>query len=231
MKRLTLILGAAAVAVISVPTSARAQTGCSWWDLTCNGLATTVSDYAWHIAGRDQSQNVVYLRRSVDSNGNVLFEQSRRNDLGRYLVVNNHTIRKGTVYGPNGELCKYNESNKGYKEECKYAKGTTVSGIRYPSGWFATPGTDKCKYQSNEKGYKEECKYDKVSNSYKPSRVHTTKYKTAKIKPVRYEAPKVYTVKHKAPKVEAIHYPRVDIKGAKAPEGKDEAKAAKGPKH
>jgi hypothetical protein len=186
MKRLTLTLGAvamAAIAVTAMPTSAAAQTGCSWWDLTCNGLAQTVIDYGWHMTGRDQTGNVVYLRRVVDANGNVVFEQARRNDIGRYVVVNNHVIRKGTVYGPNGEICKYSSNAKGYKEECKYAK------------------------------------------PYKPYNVPKVK----PVKPVHYEAPKAHPGKYEPPKVHTG-----DVKGAKGAklyEGKDEAKAAKGPKH
>ena len=196
MERLTLILGAAALAAISVPTAARAQAGCSWWDLTCNGFASAITDYGWHMTGRDPAGNTVYFRRLVDSNGNVVFEQAHRDTYGRYVVVNNHTVRKGTVYGPNGEICKYNSNDKGYKEECKYAR---------------------------------------------PLKARAVKYEPAKVKPVHYEAPKAHKVKYEpakvrhvdydAPKVQATHNPHADIKAAKGPEGKDEAKAAKGPKH
>ena len=179
MKRLALILGAAAMAAISVPTSARAQTGCNWWDLTCNGLASVVSDYAWHIAGRDQPGNVVYLRRRVDSNGNVIIEQARRNYFGSYLVVNNYTIRKGTVYGPNGELCKYSENNKGYKEECKYAK---VNKISRASPVYTT------KYKP--------AKVKPVT--YAAPKVHTVKYKASKA--TVYGREKVKEGKGKGPK-------------------------------
>lgn len=224
MKRIMLVLGAVTMAAISVPTSASAQSGCSWWDLTCNGLASRVTDYGWHIAGRDEPGNVVYLRRRVDSNGNVIIEQSRRNDFGRYLVLNNYTIRRGNVYGANGERCKYSESDKGYKEECKYAKGTNVSGIRYPSGRYTSSGLDDCKYSSSEKGYKEQCKYAKVNDVSKAQKVYTSKYKPAtykapKVHTVTYKAPKVNSVKYKGPKAAVVH--EVKVKG-----GKD-----KGPKH
>ncbi len=110
MKRLTLILGAAAMALISTPLSARTQvTGCSWWDLTCNGLST-ISDRGWHIAGRDRNGNVIYLRRHVDANGNVIVEQARRDGTGRYIIVDRHLTQRGTnrvVYRPNGTKCKY----------------------------------------------------------------------------------------------------------------------------
>jgi hypothetical protein len=176
MKRLTLMIGAIAIAVVLAPFSARAQSGCNWWDLTCNGLAPRVSDYGWHIAGRDQAGSVVYLRRRVDSNGNVIIEQARRNDYGRYLVVNNHTIRKGTVYGPNGEICKYDQNDKGYKEECKYAKVNNV----YKPSKYEPPKVHTVKYE--------------------PPKVHTVKYETPKVHTVKYKAPKVHTVKYEAPK-------------------------------
>jgi len=131
MKRLAMILGAAAVAAISAPASARAQTGCSWWDLTCNGYAPAITGYGWHMTGRDAAGNVVYFRRLVDSNGNVVFEQARRDNYGRYVVVNNHTLRKGTVYGPNGEICKYSSNEHGYKEDCKYAHPLNARVVRY----------------------------------------------------------------------------------------------------
>jgi len=198
MKRMTLILGAAALAAISAPIPARAQTGCSWWDLTCNGLASRVTDYGWHIAGRDANGNVVYMRRLVDSNGNVIIERARRDNYGAYQLFNTHTIRNGTVYNRNGELCRYNQNEHGYKEECKYAKGSNFSGIRYPSSNFAAAGTDKCKYESNQRGYKEQCSYAKVNNV----RYHAPKYKTPKVRTIRYEPPK------------AIHYDN-DVKGPK----------------
>ncbi len=133
MKRLTLILGAAAMALISTPLSARTQvTGCSWWDLTCNGLST-ISDSGWHIAGRDRNGNVIYLRRHVDANGNVIVEQARRDGTGRYIIVDRHLTQRGTnrvVYRPNGTKCKYKTNPTGYKTQCKYPKtnhGYTVS--------------------------------------------------------------------------------------------------------
>ncbi|MFS8086934.1 MAG: hypothetical protein ACMG6H_14975 [Acidobacteriota bacterium] len=199
MKRFTLILGAAVLAAISAPVSAHAQS-CSWWNLSCNGLVTRVVDNSWHIAGRDQAGNVVYVRRLVDSNGNVVFEQSHRNDLGRYLITGSHVIRRGNVYNAQGERCKYNESSHGYKEECKYARGYTPAGIRYPSSRFGATGTD-CKYQSNEKGYKEECKYAKVKNTYK---ARSLTYKPAKYKPVKYEAAKIKPVKYQAAKIKPV---------------------------
>jgi hypothetical protein len=185
------------------------------------------------MRGRDQNGNVVYLRRRVDSNGNVIIEQARRSAYGQYLVLNNHVIRKGTVYGANGELCKYDENNNGYKEECKYAKGTRVSGVRYPSNRFGVNGASDCKYESNRDGYKEECKYDKV---------HPAKVKPVKYEAPRHEAPKYEPPKHEPPKT--IHYDndvkgakphKVDyhatkIEGAKGHEGKDVLKD-KGPKH
>ena len=207
MKRLALILGAAAAVALSAPQSARAQTGCSWWDLSCNGLASRVTDYGWHIAGRDPNSNVVYLRRRVDSNGNVIIDQSRRNDYGLYQLFNTHTIRNGTVYNASGERCKFNENEHGYKEECKYAKGSNFSGIRYPSSRFGVNGTD-CKYQSDQKGYKEECKYAKVNTvKYHAPKYHAPKpvhfdndVKGPKPHPVDFHATKAHEEKGKGPK-------------------------------
>lgn len=205
MKRIMLILGAAALTAISAPIPMRAQTGCSWWDLSCNGLASRVTDYGWHIAGHDPNGNVVYMRRRVDSNGNVLIEQSRRNNYGLYQLFNTHTIRNGTVYNASGERCKFNENEHGYKEECKYAKGSNFSGIRYPSSRFGVAGTDKCKYESSDKGYKEQCSYAKVNNTVK---YQASKYKAPKVRTIKYEP-----TKYHAPK--AIHYDN-DVKGPKA---------------
>jgi hypothetical protein len=229
MKRLTLILGAAAAVALAAPQSARAQ-GCSWWDLSCNGLASRVTDYGWHIAGRDANGNVVYMRRLVDSNGNVIIQQSRRSNYGFYQLFNTHTIRRGLVYNASGERCKYNENEHGYKEECKYAKGSNFSAIRYPSSRFGAVGTDKCKYESSEKGYKEQCSYAKVHNTVK---YNAPKYKPAKVRTVRYHAPK-----YKAPKVirydHAVKGPKphkVDYHAAKIEALKVKPAKAKGPKY
>lgn len=192
MKRILIAVAAAAIAVVSAPTEAYAQTGCAWWDLTCNGLANTVSDYGWHIAGRDSNGDVLYVRRRVDSNGNVLFDQARRNNYGRYLVGNTHTIRKGTVYGSDGTVCKYNANDKGYKEDCKYAKGTVLSGVR-PTNTRTYSDDGDCKYKSNPKGYSEQCKYDKPARDAKPAKAAT---------PVRHDK-------------------QYDVKGGKGKEGKE----------
>lgn len=175
MKRLALIFAATALTAISAPTAARAQTGCSWWDLTCNGLANRITDYGWHMTGRDAAGNVVYVRRLVDSNGNVVYERARRNDFGRYVVVNNHVIRKGTVYGPNGEICKYNQNAKGYKEDCKYAKANVLK----PSNGYNT------RYEAPKP----------KPVKYEPAKVHTVQYHPAKVHTVKYDAPKVHDVK------------------------------------
>lgn len=197
MKRLTLILGAAALAAISAPfSSAQAQTGCSWWDLTCNGMASRVSDYAWHIAGRDQAGNVVYLRRSVDSNGNVIFEQSRRNDLGRYLIVNNHTIRKGTVYGANGELCKYTETDRGYKEQCKYAK---VNNVYWPSK-VRTTRVKPVKYQAPKAIHYQAPKAIHYDADVKGAKPHAVDAHAANVHAANVHAAKVHEAKGKGPK-------------------------------
>lgn len=178
MKRLTIILAGTVLTAISVLTAARAQTGCAWWDLTCNGLASMVNDYGWHIAGREPAGNVVYLRRRVDSNGNVIFEQARRNDFGRYLVLNNYTLRKGTVYGANGEICKYSSNAKGYKEECKYAKPYVVKPSKVYTARYEAPKPKPVKYGA--------------------PKVHTEKYKTPK--PKDFSGVKDKDVKGKGPK-------------------------------
>ena len=226
MKRMTLLLGAAAAMAVAAPVSARAQS-CAWWNLACNGLAPVVVDNGWHIAGRDANGNVLYMRRRVDSNGNLVFEQARRSYFGNYFVTNNHILTRDNVYNANGERCTYSQNNRGYKEECKYAKGTYVSGIRTPSSRFGANGSD-CKYSSSDKGYKEECKYDKA---------YTTAYKTAKVKPVKYVTPKakVYNVKPKVIKydhdVKGAKPHKVDYHAAKVHEAKVHAVKVKGPKH
>jgi len=225
MKRMTFLLGAAAALALAAPVSAKAQS-CAWWNLACNGLAPVVVDNGWHIAGRDANGNVLYMRRRVDSNGNLLFEQARRSYFGNYNVFNNHILTRGNIYTANGERCSYTENSRGYKEQCKYAKGAYVSGVRYPSSRFGTLGSD-CKYSSNDKGYKEQCKYDKAYNTaYKAGKVKTVTYKAPKYKPVKYVAPKaakIHTVKPKA-----IKY---DVKPAKVHTAKVHAAKAKGPKH
>lgn len=130
MKRITLILGAAALTAISAPIPARAQTGCSWWDITCNGLGSGVSNTGWRIEGRDSHGNVLYVRRRVDSNGNVIVEQARRTSLGTYQILNSRTIRNGSVYNASGryngrkykapkykanKVIKYDNDSKGPK--------------------------------------------------------------------------------------------------------------------
>lgn len=157
MKRLTLILGAAAALAISAPVSSVQAQGCSWWDVACRGLVNTVRDGGWHIAGRDANGNVIYVRQRVDSYGNVFVEQSRRNNYGNYFVVNSHQNVKRTYIGANGAICKYNENDKGYKEECKYAK------TNYK------PST--VKYHKVE--------YHPVK--YKPVEYHPVKYKAPKV--------------------------------------------------
>jgi hypothetical protein len=236
MKKTTFLLGAAAALLMTAPVSAKAQS-CAWWNLACNGLAPVVEDNGWHIAGRDANGNVLYMRRRVDSNGNLVFEQARRTYYGNYFVTNNHILTRDNVYNANGERCRYESSNRGYKEECKYAKGTYVSGIRTPSSRFGSYGSN-CKFESSDKGYKEECKYDKAYNAA---------YKAAKVKPVKYEAPKVkvHTVKPKAIKYDhdikgakphkvdyhAVKYEPAKIHGAKAHEVKGHEVKVKGPKH
>lgn len=115
-------MAVAGVAVLSAPKAAHAQGACAWWDLTCNGLANTVADSSWHPAGRDANGNAVYVRRLVDSKGNVVFEQAHRNGAGLYLVGDTHAIRRGTRSRSSTGDCKYKSNPRGYSEQCKYAK-------------------------------------------------------------------------------------------------------------
>lgn len=159
MKRLTLILGAAAIAAISAPVSSAHAQGCSWWDVACRGLTNTVRDGGWHIAGRDALGNVIYVRQRIDSNGNVYVEQSRRNNYGNYFVVNSHRNIRRTYIGANGATCKYNENDKGYKEDCKYAKTNRnyrASGVKYKPV------------------------------KYRPTKYHKVEYHPVKYKPLKY---------------------------------------------
>jgi hypothetical protein len=66
---------------------------------------------------------------------------------------------------------------------------------------------------------------------YEPPKVRHVNYKAPDVRHVDYKAPKAHHVEYNAPRVEAMHVVHADAKPAKAPEGKDEAKAAKGPKH
>ena len=167
MKRLTLILGAAAIAVISAPvSSATAQTGCSWWDIACRGMTNTIADGGWHVAGRDASGNVIYVRRRLDANGNVIVEQSRRSDLGGYRVLNSHVNRKGTYIGANGSTCKYHENPSGYHENCKYTKANKT----YKAS----------KVKSNRVNYR--------PLTYRPVEYHPVKYHPVKNKAVHYDS-------------------------------------------
>lgn len=163
MKRLTLILGAAAVAAISAPVSSAQAQGCSWWDVACRGMTNVVGDGGWHIAGRDANGNVLYVRQRVDQYGNVIYDQSRRNDYGRYLVLNTRTNRKGTYYGANGATCKYHENPSGYHENCKYAKVNKA-------------------YKASKTKYK--------PTKYRPITYRPVEYKPVKYQPVRSKTSK-----------------------------------------
>ena len=168
MKRLTLILGTAAAVAISAPVSSVQAQGCSWWDVACRGLTNTVRDGGWHIAGRDANGNVIYVRQRVDSNGNVIVEQSRRNNYGNYFVVNSHRNLKRTYVGANGATCKYNENDKGYKEECKYAK---VNNTYKASKVHQTPKYKPVKYVTPKYKAPKVIKYDNDVKGAKPHKV------------------------------------------------------------
>jgi hypothetical protein len=205
MKRLTLALGISAGA-LAISTPASAQTGCRWYDVNCR-LATGdvrrtggTIDSSWHIIGRDANGNEIYERRRVDGNGNVVIERARRDALGRMVIIDrdidNRNVLNQTRYGVNGERCKYQENERGYKTQCKYDRnGNLLTTTNRPSGRFGAAGTENCKFQSNPSGYKEQCKYvkNKGVNSvyrndvYRTNKVNGTKYKAAKVNSNKYQ--------------------------------------------
>lgn len=200
MKRLILALGISAGA-LAISTPASAQTGCRWYDVNCR-LATGdvrrtggTIDSSWHIIGRDANGNEIYERRRVDGNGNVVIERARRDALGRMVIINrdinNRNVLNQTRYGVNGERCKYQENERGYKTQCKYDRnGNLITTTNRPSGRFGAAGTENCKFQSNPSGYKEQCKYVKNNSNgvyrtnngiYRTNKVKGNKYKTANV--------------------------------------------------
>jgi hypothetical protein len=225
MKRLLLtigIAGTAAIAATAVPASA--QSSCAWYDVSCRLGSTTNNgtvDGTWHSIGQDANGNTIYERRRVDGNRNVVVERARRNSLGQLVLINsqvaNGNVSRNVRYGVNGSRCKYQENDKGYKEECKYDRNGNLFNVSSaPSGRFGTAGTTDCKYQSSNNGYKEECKYAKVNNKYKPVNVKSVKYEPAKL------------VKAKGPKAQNVWYDASqDGKHGKG----DNAGKGKGPKH
>ena len=198
MKRLILALGMSAGA-LAISTPASAQTGCRWYDVNCR-LATGdvrrtggTIDSSWHVIGRDANGNTIYERRRVDGNGNVVVERARRDALGRMVIIDrdidnrNNRVLNSTRYGVNGERCKYQENERGYKTQCKYDRnGNLINTTSRPSDRFGTAGAD-CKFQSTPSGYKEQCKYAKNKSTgvyrdgvYRTNNVNGTKYKTGK---------------------------------------------------
>ena len=111
-------------------------------------------------------------------------------------MTNTHTIRKGTVYGANGEICKYNSNDKGYKEECKYAKVNRVAKIK------------PVKYEAP--------KYH--APKYKPVKYEAPKYKAPKYKAIHYDNDV------KGPKPHDVDYHAAKIEGPKGKEEKGKGK-------
>ncbi len=208
MKRLILALGLS-VGALAISTPASAQTGCRWYDVNCRLSTGDVRrtggtiDSSWHIVGRDANGNEIYERRRVDGNGNVVIERARRDALGRMVIinrdVNNRNVLNQTRYGVNGERCKYQENERGYKTQCKYDRnGNILVNRTGPSGRFGTEGAD-CKYQSNPSGYKEQCKYAKtkgVSGVYRNGVYRNDVHRTNTVKGTKYKAAKVNSNKY-----------------------------------
>lgn len=101
--------------------------GCRWYDVNCtigNRTNGGTIDGSWQVIGRDNNGNTIYERRQVDRNGNVVVERARRDSYGRLVVIDrqvvNRNVRNNTVYGANGERCKYKENKNGYSTQCKY---------------------------------------------------------------------------------------------------------------
>jgi hypothetical protein len=71
------------------------NTGCAWYDPNCvNSRSGNVG--SWQVAGRDSNGRTIYVRRRVDSNGNVIIERARRNVLGQYTVIDRQVQSSGS---------------------------------------------------------------------------------------------------------------------------------------
>jgi hypothetical protein len=71
------------------------NTGCAWYDPNCvNSRGGNVG--SWQVAGRDSNGRTIYVRRRVDSNGNVIIERARRNVLGQYTVIDRQVQSSGS---------------------------------------------------------------------------------------------------------------------------------------
>jgi hypothetical protein len=106
-------------------------TNCVWYDVNCrisnsrNG--GTTSDGSWQVVGRDRNGNTIYQRQRTDGNGNVIVDTARQDSNGRLIITNSQVVnqnsrRNNTVYGQNGENCKYKQNKNGYSTNCKYDK-------------------------------------------------------------------------------------------------------------
>jgi hypothetical protein len=71
------------------------NTGCAWYDPNCVNTRSG-STGSWQVAGRDANGRTIYVRRRVDSNGNVIIERARRNSLGQMVVIDRQVQRSGS---------------------------------------------------------------------------------------------------------------------------------------
>jgi hypothetical protein len=71
------------------------NTGCAWYDPNCvNSRSGNVG--SWQVAGRDSNGRTIYVRRRVDSNGNVIIERARRNVLGQMTIIDRQVQSRGS---------------------------------------------------------------------------------------------------------------------------------------
>jgi hypothetical protein len=71
------------------------NTGCAWYDPNCvNSRGGNVG--SWQVAGRDSNGRTIYVRRRVDSNGNVIIERARRNVLGQMTIIDRQVQSRGS---------------------------------------------------------------------------------------------------------------------------------------
>ncbi|HEY8165938.1 MAG TPA: hypothetical protein VIF83_10345 [Gemmatimonadaceae bacterium] len=76
----------------------RNNSGCAWYDPNCVGNRSDRVG-SWQVAGRDSYGRTIYVRRRVDSNGNVIIERARRNSLGQMVVIDRQVQSRGSRNG------------------------------------------------------------------------------------------------------------------------------------
>ncbi|MDQ3242108.1 MAG: hypothetical protein M3Q09_00030 [Gemmatimonadota bacterium] len=122
MKRLAFVLSFAAAAALASPLAAQNNDG-PWWDPGRNGSTSgrvddrngTIydnrgvyrdgnrnrADGQWHTDSRDRNGNMIYVRRRVNSNGDLVIERARRDRNGRFTIINrrvvDHNVRNDRV--------------------------------------------------------------------------------------------------------------------------------------